>query len=229
MNDLHDLVAPYALDALEPLERARFEAHLETCEACRAELAGFAATAARLGESLAEPAPPALRDRILAQAAQTPQDRPGRHGPGRLRRTLPRLAVAAALLVGAAGVGGYALERQRAAEQRDQNLAITQVLGAADAQTLSKDFANGGTVRMVMSADRDAAVVVARDLPSPGDGKVYQVWTVRGAETHSEGMFTASGTMLMDGVTDADALAVTVEPSGGSSRPTTDPVVTIPL
>jgi len=229
MNDLHDLVAPYALDALEPLERARFEAHLETCEACRAELAGFAATAARLGESLAEPAPSALRDRILAQAAQTPQDRPGRHRPGRLRRTLPRLAVAAALLVGAAGVGGYALERQRAAEQRDQNVAITQVLGAADAQTLSKDFANGGTVRMVMSADRDAAVVVARDLPSPGDGKVYQVWTVRGAETHSEGMFTASGTMLMDGVTDADALAVTVEPSGGSSRPTTDPVVTIPL
>jgi len=229
MNDLHDLVAPYALDALEPLERARFEAHLETCDACRDELAGFAATAARLGESLAEPAPPGLRDRILAQAARTPQERLGRRSPGRVRRALPRLAVAAALLVGAVGIGGYAIERDRAAQQRDQNVAISQVLGAADAQTLSKDFANGGTVRMVMSADRDAAVVVARDLPSPGDGKVYQVWTVRGAEARSEGTFAASGTMLMNGVTDADALAVTVEPSGGSRRPTTDPVVTIRL
>ena len=39
--DVHELTAGYALDALEPDERARFEAHLGSCEACREELQGF--------------------------------------------------------------------------------------------------------------------------------------------------------------------------------------------
>ena len=57
-TDLHSLVAPYALDALDPHERARYEAHLEDCADCRSELAGFRATAARLGE-LENQSPPA--------------------------------------------------------------------------------------------------------------------------------------------------------------------------
>ncbi len=229
-NELHDLVAPYALDALEPLERARFEAHLDTCEACFEELIGFAATAARLGEAHAETPSTDLRDRILAQAASTPQERVLRTTmPPRWRRALPRLAVAAALLLGVAGVGGYVVEHQRVSEERDQNVAISRVLGAADAETSTKSFSNGGTVRLLTSREQDAAVVVARSLPSPGEGKVYQVWMVSKDVPTSQGTFTTSGTMLMKGVSSADALAVTVEPDGGSEHPTSDPVVTIPV
>ena len=37
-QDLHDLAAPYALDALDDDDRRAFEAHLRECEQCRTEL-----------------------------------------------------------------------------------------------------------------------------------------------------------------------------------------------
>jgi hypothetical protein len=35
--------------------------------------------------------------------------------------------------------------------------------------------------------------------------------------------------MIMKGITAADSVAVTVEPEGGSKRPTTAPIATIPI
>lgn len=233
--DLHSFTAPYALDALEPLERARFEAHLETCEDCRAELAGFTATAGRLGESLQQAPPPMLRDRLMAEIADTPQRRivvPGR--PGRLRRALPGAAVAAAVLVGGFGVGGYVVEHQRAedlsvqaADLSDRNLAISTVLGAPDANTQTKSFDDGGTMRMVSSVSHDSAVVVTSDMPAPADGKVYQLWMIDDSGPISQGVFTTSGTVIMRGVDDANRIAITVEPPGGSEQPTSAPLATV--
>lgn len=230
--DLHSLLAPYALNALDRDERARFEAHLDQCAHCQDELAGFVATAARLGDAVSHTPPPALRERLLGEITQTPQERPvvsalaGRRG---LRRTLPRLAVAAALLVGAAGVGGYVVEHQNASNERQHNADIQRVLAAADAETVEKVFDDGGNVRMVMSPSKDAAVIFANELPDPGSGKVYQVWLVDDDGPASQGWFKRSDEMVMDGITQADRVAVTVEPEGGSKQPTSAPIATIPL
>jgi anti-sigma-K factor RskA len=62
----HALAGPYALDALEAAERTRFERHLRGCEACRAEVRGFAAVAASLGLAAAATPPSALKGRVLA-------------------------------------------------------------------------------------------------------------------------------------------------------------------
>ena len=62
----HSLAGPYALDALEVAERARFERHLRGCAACQAEVRGFAATAAALGLAAAATPPPSLKGRVLA-------------------------------------------------------------------------------------------------------------------------------------------------------------------
>ncbi|MFJ8333895.1 anti-sigma factor domain-containing protein [Streptomyces sp. NPDC094437] len=72
--DLHSLAAPYALDALEPAERVRFEKHLARCTACAAEVRVLAEDAVRLAWSAAAPAPAALRDRVLAAVRATPQE-----------------------------------------------------------------------------------------------------------------------------------------------------------
>ncbi len=42
MSELHSLVAPYALDALNESDARSFEEHLALCERCREELAGAA-------------------------------------------------------------------------------------------------------------------------------------------------------------------------------------------
>src|SRR6185312_11251321 len=92
--DLHDLTAGYALDALDPDERARYEEHLASCESCRAELQEFWQVAGALGRAAGGPTPPAsLRDRILQQARD---ERPN-VVPLRRRITVPVLASAAAV------------------------------------------------------------------------------------------------------------------------------------
>ncbi|MET9446915.1 anti-sigma factor [Streptomyces cinerochromogenes] len=80
-EDLHSLAAPYALDALEPGERRRFEKHLAGCDRCAAEVRDLAEDAVRLAWSTAAPAPAALRDRVLAAVRSTPQE-PARHHAG---------------------------------------------------------------------------------------------------------------------------------------------------
>lgn len=230
--DLHSLIAPYALDALDADERSRFEAHLDQCADCQAELAGFMATAVRLGDAMSHTPPPALRDRLMTEIVRTPQERPVvpslAHRRG-LRRTLPRLAVAAAFLIGAVGVGGYVVEHRNAENAQNENVAVSTVLGADDVSTMSKSFDGGGSVKLYLSQEADAAVVFAKGLPSPGKDKVYQVWMIDSSGPHSQGYFTSEGQMIMKGVTKANTIAVTVEPAGGSKQPTTAPIATIPI
>ena len=75
-TDLHTLLAPYSLDALESSESDRFEAHLEHCSECQSELAGFQATAARLCDAASLTPPATMRSRVLVEIVRTPQERP---------------------------------------------------------------------------------------------------------------------------------------------------------
>lgn len=231
-TDLHSLAAPYALDALESDDRERFEEHLAACPDCQAEVSGFVATAVRLGEATSQPVPAGMRERLMADITRTPQERPKvtslaqRRG---LRRTLPRLAVAAAVLIGGVGVGGYFLERENVQDVQSQNQVMSKVIGADDVTTVGKTFEPGGRVKLYASQASDAAVIIAKDLPDPGKGKVYQVWLIDADGPHSHGYFKHSGQMVMTGVSAADSIAVTVEPDGGSKQPTSEPVANIPV
>ncbi|MFL6157864.1 MAG: zf-HC2 domain-containing protein, partial [Marmoricola sp.] len=65
-HEIHALSGAYAVDALDDLERARFEAHLSACAECQAEVASLS-DAAALFPALTESAPPAaLRTKVLA-------------------------------------------------------------------------------------------------------------------------------------------------------------------
>ncbi|MDX3454847.1 anti-sigma factor [Streptomyces sp. ME02-8801-2C] len=85
-EDLHSLAAPYALDALDPDERRRFEKHLSRCDACTAEVRLLSEDAVRLAWSTAAQPPFAMRDRVLSAIRATPQESPGQsaaHSPAR--------------------------------------------------------------------------------------------------------------------------------------------------
>lgn len=69
---IEDLVGAYALDAVDPDERAAVEAHLEGCPRCRAEVDAHRETAAALGNLVEEP-PPGLWDRIAGEVEATPR------------------------------------------------------------------------------------------------------------------------------------------------------------
>ena len=228
-ENLHSLIAPYALDALAPDERERFEAHLAQCVSCQSELSGFVATAARLGEVESLSPPAGLKERLMSEVSTTRQERPTvvAMNQSRFRRTLPRLAMAAAFLVGAVGVGGFLNEREQASDLRADQAAITAVVSAADATTTDKTFDGGGHVRLVSSDEADAAYIVASDLPRLKGDRVYQVWVVKGDSPASEGVFATSGSMIMDDIEGADRIAITVEPKGGSKQPSSSPIATL--
>jgi anti-sigma-K factor RskA len=77
-------------------------------------------------------------------------------------------------------------------------------------------------------------VLMAEDLPPAPEGKTYEAWLMRGGNPKPAGLFGPHGeetaTLPIEGsLQGADKVAVTVEPSGGSSEPTSDPLLTATL
>jgi len=223
-DDLAGLAGLYALDALDDLERARFERYLAEHPEVQDEVEGFRATAARLGATAAEPAPPSMRASVLGQLDSVRQEAP-RVGPastaGR-RSPFARAAATAAavLLVVAIGAGGFALGRGDST-----NDEVAQVLARPDATVLELEGDDLGPARVVVSPSDGRAVLVAGDLAAPPAGSTYELWRVRGEVATSVGTFDPDdeGTVTVPvdlDVIDGDLVAVTVEPAGGSEQPT---------
>ena len=79
----------------------------------------------------------------------------------------------------------------------------------------------------MQSASHDSAVVVTSGMTAPADGNVYQLWMIDDSGPISQGVFTTSGTMIMQGVDHANRIAITIEPPGGSDQPTSAPIATV--
>ncbi|MFV0126238.1 anti-sigma factor domain-containing protein [Streptomyces sp. HMX112] len=245
MNEEH-LHAPsgaYALNALPDDERAEFERHLRDCPACAQEVRELSATAARLGTAVASAPPAAMKQQVLAQITTVrqlpPTMAPGaitpRAAPGRTGR-LPRLVLAACAAV-ATAFGGVAVwqhqearqaeEQARRAEQRAADMA--RVLVAPDARTVTGSK-GGAKATVVVSREENSAVFLASGLPELSSGKTYQLWFDDGGTMRPAGLIGEDGSLMMEGGVDgATGMGVTVEPAGGSPRPTTAPVMLMSL
>jgi anti-sigma-K factor RskA len=215
--DDHDLTAAYALDALDAPERARYEAHLATCERCREELQGFWRVSGSLAHAAGGPAPrPELRDRILAAARE---ERPN-VVPLRPRRTrlLPAVAAVAAVALLAVGAWGVSVSRELDDAER-----LTAVLGDPDARTVAS---SEGHANLVVTPDGDAALVVRALAPAP-EGKDYEIWVLEDGVPQRAGLFEQPGpTLLTRPVHQGQTVAVTLEPDGGVDAPTGEPLFT---
>jgi anti-sigma-K factor RskA len=230
MDEIHELSAGYALDALDPEERAAFEAHLAGCERCREEVASFWEVTGALAVAAGGPAPqPALRERVLASVREDAQTVVPleRH---RRSRLLPVVGAAAALAAAAAvalAVWGVSLagdlDDTRAALERERQAAA--VLADPDARTVALASGDG---RIVVDPDGDAVLVVRGLEPAPS-GRTYQAWVIEGGEPASAALFPgsdgASVVALEEQVPDGAVVAVTVERAGGAEAPTGEPVV----
>ncbi|MGB3617133.1 MAG: anti-sigma factor, partial [Catalinimonas sp.] len=80
--------------------------------------------------------------------------------------------------------------------------------------------------RAVVYADSGRAYLQVVDLPVPPAGKQYQLWGIAGGQPVSMGVFNlpTGGAELqaVAAVPNAQAYAVTLEPTGGSPTPTLD-------
>lgn len=241
-DEILDLLAAYALDALEPEEMARVSEMLARNPELHRELAALRTTANRLPYALsdAEP-PPELRQRVLDRAV-------GRTGPAAQPNVAPRGAsrvriwlaglggIAAAGLVAAAigwaQVAGLRSDldttRAELEQQQQANHQIAEVL--ARPQTVADLTGPVGT-GSVLRRD-DGSTLIAANLPVLQPGRVYQLWLLAG-----EGAPISAGTFVVDetgfGMTvlstdsqvSTGTFAITEEPGPNGSPGPTSPIL----
>jgi anti-sigma factor RsiW len=235
--DIHTLAGAYALDAVDDLERARFDRHLAECEACAQEVAELRATAGRLAD-LTELTPPArMKDAVLAQVARTRQVGAGRpaggRGPEVRWRRWTAAAVAAGIIAVGAGAATYAMEDQRVRDARAQAAQAEQVeaiLHAPDAVVRTTDAA-GGRVTVVVSSAMDKGVALVHALRNPGGGSTYQLWVIRD-RPQNVGVLaagTGDGVQVFGDVRGARQFAVSQEAGAGAAAAPTTPVGVLDL
>ena len=222
-----ELVGAYALGALTEEERLWFEDYLEQHPELQSEVEdlGSAANLLALAPQEHEP-PPEMRRNILERIGGAPEATlAGRPRRVRLRRLLgPGGLAAAAAAVAVVGllVWNFSLQSENEAlqsEVEDQRTYELEGPGAARGE--------------VMLTEEGRAVLVAENLPPAPEGKVYETWVVHDGMPEPAGLFEPhDGTAVsavQGSLEGADAVAVTLEPEGGSPMPTSDPLLTAPL
>jgi anti-sigma-K factor RskA len=233
-----DAAAPYLLGALDESDQKGFEAHVRDCPACAEEIEELRMAADALPAAPQQlEVPPEVKARVMAiveaeaatlQAARPavaePPPRTVRPRPRRSWSWLPRPALAgalAALLLLAGGLGGTLLAGGGAGEART---VVAEVDQAA---------APNGQARLEVASDGSGRLV-GTDLPSPGSGRVHQVWLMRRGESAprpTDALFLprngAASVAVPGDLDDVEAVLVSAEPVTGSDAPTTAPWLTV--
>ena len=208
-----DLLAAYALDAVDDEERDAIEAHLATCDS-HEEVGELLAAAAGISALVEDREPSAALEARLLDAARRatrdPEPLPIRR---RLNLAWPAAAAAALILV-AVGFGAGALMTPEAEDE-----AMVQVVQQGTAWMRAEALAGESPVKVTLAG--------LRRLP---EDVGYQVWAVRDPEWVSIGICNTDDEGWWDGdfdfaMQDGDALVVTIEPRTGSDRPTGEVVL----
>ena len=236
-----ELAGAYALDALPDEELRAVREHLDSCSQPHAGLRDLAETATLLASLAAEEAAPeGLGARIMASARadlNEPPHRAPEPEPGAARVVaFPRdfhtptllSAIAAAFALLALGLGVWGLRQhtllaERSARLQSDQLVLTALIDGGRAVPVPGTGALA-TGLLVQSRNGGPAYLVV-DAPPPGGGRVYQAWFIVQGQPASAGVFGGSTSgpqviRLSSSASGAQAVAVTIEPSGGSRTPT---------
>lgn len=228
---LLDLIPAYALDALDPDERAEVEVLLATDAEAQALLAEYQEMTDLL--ALAAPARTApahltadLRRRLAAERPVAPVAAVAPHPRMRPRWLVTGLAAAAVLVIGLLAV----LLRPAPVNAPAQTL-FAQISTQADVRriplspgTLSQPI----TGEMVASADGTLAVIRVESLPQITADQTFQLWLVDANGPHSGGtlQFTSLEqanyiTLPLNGrsIDEFAGFGLSIEPLGGSPDP----------
>lgn len=247
-----DDVAVYALGSLPAQEAEKVRAHIASCDECREEYAqlrpaagavAYAAEACPDQEHGTVVASPLLKTRIMQQIRRDVPRPKGNVGEMRAVRPIvwPAYAVAAACLIIAliTGIMNISLNDQvrqthsELAQIGTQNHRLLQELARqrlALADLVSPDSQRYGVDHGQVVRHGKRLYLAMEALPPPPKGKVYQAWTLRNGATRMSPSVTfvpdASGVAMVSIPVDASivtAVAVSIEPDGGSKQPTSTP------
>lgn len=176
MNDDQwaELVALYALDALEGEELGGFEAHLATCESCQADLDEYRAVASSLVRD--EVSSDETWQRIHATISEDSSDLYTKSGATSSMWGWVGVAAAVALVLG--GLLGWQLATGDGLGSANIVAAADQA--ATDPNSIVVDFLveNVAVAQLVLTADGKGFVIPTDDLSGLEDDRTYQLWVI---------------------------------------------------
>lgn len=229
--DLIALATPYALHAVPETEVAEIERRVaaappDVAQAFADEVRAVRETMAVMSAATAVEPPDQLRASLLAEVT----DDPVRTLNRRIKRWQTiGLTAAAAVIVGLGALGvGIALQ------PKPRPSTAEQVFAAPDVRTVSGEIPTGGRATVVFSREKNAGVLVMNNVAPPAAGTVYQMWLIDDKGPKSAGTMDAknvapSTTAVLPDLGDSQMLAFTVEPPGGSAKPTSAPFAKLSL
>jgi anti-sigma-K factor RskA len=234
-DELEELLAAYALDAVDADEAAEVERYLRENPRAREEVDRHREVAALLGTS-GGPAPEGLWQ-VIATAIADEERAP--EPSGELARVLelptPRRTVPARVLAGVTAVAaaavlvlGVALVRQQSEFDDDLDriedaMADGAVLQAANAALLDDDTVEvelasptGGDDHVTLAITDDGqGFLVATELAPLGEDQTYQLWAITDDAVVSAGVLGADPGTRAFAAGDAQGYAITIERAGG--------------
>jgi anti-sigma-K factor RskA len=219
-NDPHDLLAAYALDALDDDERERFERHLPDCAECTEQLAMLREPVAALAYAAEGPVPPEeLRDRIIEGARAEP-----RAAVIKLPRRNWALGAVAAVAAAAAclaiGLGLWANSLSNSLDRERSARSVVDRLLAENATAKPLIGANGS---LIVARNGRAALLVCGLADAPS-AKTYEAWVITGNSPVPAGLFRGGSgcrpVSLTQRVPKSATVAVTLEQARGATSPT---------
>ena len=232
-HEMKDQIPAYLLGALEPAELADFQHHLDGCAECQAELRWLEPSVASLAAGVEQFEPSGdLKRRVMGEVerdarAAVPQVEPSpkRRRWFKLPDLSPGFAVAGAMaLVVAilvAGVAGYALNGDGGSPA-----------GPAPERVIAAKTTNGSDAVLVQNGN--SGTLEISNLETPESGSVYQAWIQRdGVMQSTDSLFlplrNGTATASVPDLRRASGVYISVEPEGGSTSPTTAPVIAVTL
>ncbi len=227
-----DLKGAYVLGALDESERREFEGYLAAHPELQAEVdeLGYVVDLLALAPQEYEPSPE-LRHTLLGRIGDDSDAPPQRRARSRGRIFGPGgLAVAVAAAAVLAVVGLFLWNASLRGEVEDLRGALEtrethELQGSGPAEDVRGEVVEVGDGR---------AVLVAENLPPTSEGEVYETWLMHGDVPEPAGLFEPgdggdAAAPIEGSIDEAEAVAVTVEPSGGSPAPTSDILLTTTL
>ena len=234
-----ELKDAFVLGALPEEERRELEEYLAEHPERQAEIDELGTVAGLLALSPPEQEPPPeLRRRIMgvveAEALRPRASRRSllaRIGELLSARNLALGAAAAMLVIGLfswnlilQGEIQNLQGRVQSLQSQPQEPQMVELGGAGTEQ---------GARAELVTLEGDRAVLVVENMPPVPEGKTYQIWVIEDDVPKPSGLFELKqdsvAAVVEHPLDEADAVAVTVEPDGGSTEPTTYPMLTANL
>lgn len=111
-------------------------------------------------------------------------------------------------------------------------LTAQEVIGHPDTRSENVPVPLGGTMTVSSSHELDAAAVTFDSVPAAPAGRVYEMWIVnQDGQAQSYALYETlptKGSPMLVHIGDAQQVAMSLEPAGGSTTPN-DPLATAPL